>query len=103
MVCGEIGLAPSEFYSLLYSELLLLLEGHRDRARRELRQRQENTAWALSWLLAPYHKEGTEPISMDQILGRKPRRKVRRFATMEESAQAWFEAYNKAKESNNGK
>lgn len=103
MVCGEIGLAPSEFYSLLYSELLLILEGYRDRSKRESRYRQENTAWALSWLLAPYHKEGAEPISMDQILGRKQRKQSRRFANMEESAQAWFEAYSKAQEAKNGK
>jgi len=89
-----MGLAPSEFYRLLYSELVLLLDGWHERRRRQLRERREESAWVVSCLLWPHQKEGADPITPDQLLGRKERRKARppRFADYKESASAFFAA-----------
>jgi hypothetical protein len=93
IVCGEIGLPPSEFYRLLYSELVLILEGHRARYQREMRERREESAWIVSWLLLPHKATDADPITPDELMGRKARTKpAPKFATAAESAQAWFAA-----------
>ena len=102
-----MGLAPSEFYRLLYSELVLILEGRRERIAREARARREESAWLGSIFLAPHTPKGRDPITPAELMGRKPRQKpARRFATMEESAAAWFaehRAKSKPKELTDGK
>jgi hypothetical protein len=87
-----MGLAPSEFYRLLYSELVLILEGHRERHGRELRERREESAWLVSWLLLPHKGKDADPITPDQLMGRKPRAKAAKFATDEDAARAFFAA-----------
>lgn len=95
MVCGEIGLAPSEFYRLLYSEMVLILDGWRERRRKQLRERREESAWLASRLLWPYQAKDADPITPDQLLGRKPRgahKPARKFADYKASASAFFDA-----------
>lgn len=87
-----MGLAPSEFYALQYSELELMMRGHRERQRDDWNAQKELGAWMIWWLLLPYKKEDSDPISMDAILGRQPRRAVKKFANGIEAAQAFFAA-----------
>jgi hypothetical protein len=90
-----MGFAPPEFYRLRYSELVLILEGYRARHKREMRQRREENAWVVSWLLLPYKGKDTDPLTPDQLMGKKPRGKResrQKFADAGSSAQAFFEA-----------
>jgi hypothetical protein len=107
MVCGEMGLAPSEFYRLLYSELSLILEGYHARHKREQRERREESAWMVSWLLIPHRKADADPITPDQLMGRKPRGKpAPAFANDEAKARALvtaFAAQSKKKRLTDGK
>ena len=88
-------MTTGQFYALTYHELELILRGRHARRRREMRERQEEHAWVLTWLLLPHQKDGADPLTVDAIMGRKSRapRRTRKFASMEESAQAWFAAY----------
>jgi hypothetical protein len=89
IVCGEMALAPTEFYRLLYSELVLILEGYRARHTRDLRERREESAWMVSWLLVPHKNADSDPITPDQLMGRKPRGKpAPEFANDEAKARA---------------
>jgi len=72
IVCGELGFAPDAFYRLQYSELILILEGRAARHNREIRERREESAWMVSWLLIPHKKADADPITPDQLMGRKP-------------------------------
>ena len=88
-------MTAAQFYALTYCELELILKGCADRRKRELRDRREEHAWMIYWLLLPYQKkDADEPLTIDGIMGRKPRTRkpARRFASMEDSAQAWFAA-----------
>jgi hypothetical protein len=81
------------FYGLLYSELTLILEGCRARHEREMRLRREESAWVVSWLLLPHKSKDADPITPDQLMGRKPRGKQRpKFSSPGEAAQAFFAA-----------
>ena len=86
-------MTAAQFYALTYCELALILKGYRDRRKQELRDRREEHAWMLTWLLLPHQKKDADPLTVDQIMGHKRRKAPRRFASMEESAQAWFAAY----------
>ncbi len=87
-------MSPAQFYALTYAELVLILAGRTEARKRALKERQEEHAWMLTWLLLPHQDKDAEPVTVDQIMGRKPRGKRRvRFTNMEESASAWFAAY----------
>lgn len=89
-----MGLPPSEFYRLLYSELILILEGYRARYQREMRERREESAWMVSWLLLPHKKADADPITPDQLMGRKPHGKPAPvFASDEDKARALLTAF----------
>jgi hypothetical protein len=98
-VVGEIGLAPSEFYALSYCELRLIMEGYRERQKKEIEGRRELGAWILQWLLLPYKKEDADPITIDTLLGRKPKGKKKAPAMTREQAKAkaakLWEAYGR--------
>jgi hypothetical protein len=97
-----MGLAPAEFYRLLYSELVLILGGFHARRVRELRERREESAWIVSWLLLPHKAKDANPITPDQLMGRKPKAKpAPKFATSNEAAIAFFAA-QKAKSKQQG-
>jgi hypothetical protein len=84
---------PTDFYALLYSELTLILEGWRARCSRALRERREESAWLASRLLLPHQKRDADPITPDQLMGRKPRGKPKlKLADYKESASAFFAA-----------
>jgi hypothetical protein len=88
-----MGLAPSEFYALRYSELKLLLAGRADAHKRALRQRREESAWIVAWLLLPHKGPDAEPVTPDQLMGRKPRTApARKFASPAQAADAFFSA-----------
>ena len=87
-----MGLAPSEFWSLRYIEIRLLLEGWRDRRREDLKLRRELAAWQIQWSLLPHTGKDADPITVDQLLGRKPRTPRRRFTSPAEAADAFFAA-----------
>jgi len=88
-----MGLAPSEFYRLTYSELALIMRGYSERQQRVLRQRREESAWMISWLLLPYKSKNADPLTPDDLLGRKPRKKAApKFSSPGEAAQAFFAA-----------
>ena len=88
-----MGLAPSEFYRLMYSELALIMRGYSERQQRALRQRRKESAWMVSWLLLPYKSADADPITPDQLMGRKTRKKpAPKFSSPGESAQAFFSA-----------
>jgi hypothetical protein len=94
IVCGEVGLPPSEFYRLLYCELVLILEGFRKRHARAARERHEESAWIVSWLLIPHKNADADPITPDQLMGRKPRGKpAPAFVTDEAKARALVEGF----------
>ncbi len=94
IVCGEMGLSPSEFYRLLYSELLLILEGRAARHKREIRERREESAWMVSWLLIPHKKTDADPITPDQLMGRKqPGNRAPVFESDEAKARALVTAF----------
>jgi hypothetical protein len=95
VVCGEIGLAPSEFYALQYSELALILKGYADRMRSESRAAYYRTAWLIHWLLIPHQKKDAELLTPERILGRAPKSKGRRFRSDEEAALAFVNALKK--------
>lgn len=89
-----MALAPSEFYRLLYSELVLILEGYRARHKRVMRERREESAWMVSWLLVPHKKADSDPITPDQLMGRKMRGKpAPEFASDEDKARALVNAF----------
>jgi hypothetical protein len=47
----------------------------------------------VSWLLLPHKSKDADPITPDQLMGRKPKSKpAPKFATAAESAEAWFAA-----------
>jgi hypothetical protein len=73
IVCGELGFAPDAFYRLQYSELILILEGRSARHKRETRERREESAWMVSWLLLPHKKQDADPLTPDMLMGRKRR------------------------------
>jgi hypothetical protein len=101
-----MALAPSEFYRLLYSELVLILEGYRARHKRTMRERREESAWMVSWLLVPHKKADSDPITPDQLMGRKQRGKPAPvFSTEEDKARALVTAFRAQSEqvTNNGK
>jgi len=77
----------------MYSELALILRGHSERQQRRLRQRREESAWMVSWLLLPYKSSDADPLTPDKLLGRKPRKKpAPKFSSPGEAAQAFFAA-----------
>jgi hypothetical protein len=89
-----MGMATAQFYALTYQELRLILEGRAARCKRDMKTRREESAWLAQWFLLPHKKPGSDPVTPDQLMGRKPReQRGRRFADMEESASAWFAAY----------
>jgi len=70
-----------------------MLEGYRARHRREMRERREESAWMVSWLLLPHKKADADPLTPDQLMGRKQRgRPTPKFSSPGESAQAFFAA-----------
>jgi hypothetical protein len=74
--------------------LTLILEGHRARQRREAIARREESAWMVSWLLVPYKSADADPITPDQLMGRKPRGKPTPvFASEEDKARALVAAF----------
>jgi hypothetical protein len=85
-------LPPSEFYRLLYSELVLILDGYHARCKREMRLRREENAWVVSWLLLPHKAQDSDPITPDQLMGRKSREQ-KQFASDEERARAFVAAF----------
>jgi hypothetical protein len=85
-------MTPREFYALQYSELILILDGYRERRKREMRERREESAWVVSWLLLPHKGKDAEPITPDQLMGRKPRHKRPQFADHRQAAIACFAA-----------
>ena len=94
IVCGEAGLPPSEFYRLLYCELVLILEGFRKRHARAARERHEESAWMVSGLLKPHKKADADPITPGQLMGRKPRGKPAPvFESDEAKARALVEGF----------
>jgi hypothetical protein len=80
----------------MYSELALIMRGYSERQQRALRQRRKESAWMVSWLLLPHKKEGADPLTPDDLMGRKPRRKretpAPKFSSPGEAAQAFFAA-----------
>jgi hypothetical protein len=89
-----MGLPPTEFYRLLYSELVLILDGYRARFQRETRLRREESAWVVSWLLLPHKAQDADPITPDQLMGRKPKGKpAPEFASDEAKARALVTAF----------
>jgi hypothetical protein len=104
-----MGLAPSEFYRLLYSELILILEGYRARYQRETRERREESAWMVSWLLLPHKSKDAdeEVFSPDWLMGCKRHSKpTPAFANDEDKARALvtaFRAKSKQKRLTDGK
>jgi hypothetical protein len=97
--------SPSEFYRLLYSELVLILDGYRARREREIKLRREESAWMVSWLLLPHKAKDADPITPDQLMGRKAKRK-KQFSSDEEKARALvtaFQAQSKKKRLTDGK
>ena len=94
LCCGEIGMSAAQFYALQYCELELILQGHRERSRREWRERHEEHAWVLWWMLLPHQsKDADDPLTIDKILGRKPRSIGRQFANDEDKARALISAF----------
>lgn len=94
VVCGEMGLAPSEFYRLQYCELVLLLDGYRARLKQEARRMRYESAWLAHIYLLPHTAKDADPITPAQLLGWKPRRKkaARHFATPVAALDAFFAA-----------
>ena len=94
IVCGELGFAPDAFYRLMYSELILILEGRAARHKREVRERREESAWMVSWLLMPHKNVDADPITPDQLMGRKHRGKPAPvFESDEAKARALLTAF----------
>jgi hypothetical protein len=94
IVCGEMEFTPDAFYRLQYSELILILEGRTVRHRREMRERREESAWVVSWLLMPYKNADADPITPDQLMGRKQRGKPAPvFSSDEDKARALVNAF----------
>jgi hypothetical protein len=94
-MCGEIGLAPSEFYALQYSELALILYGYHDRIRRERRAQHDELAWMVSWLMLPHTAKDDVEAMVAKVTGREPRRKRQRnFASPVAAFDAFFAARN---------
>ncbi len=89
-----MGLPPSEFYRLQYSELVLLLDGYRTRVKMEARRARYESAWLASWLLLPHTPKETEPLTPADLLGLKQRRKKAApvFATPGAALDAFFAA-----------
>ena len=94
-----MGLTPAQFYALQYSELVLLLEGYRERQKQEALARRAENAWVVSWLLLPHKGKDADPITPDQLMGRKPRRahagRAVKFATPVAALDAFFAARSK--------
>lgn len=94
-----MGFTPAQFYALQYSELVLLLEGHRARQKQEARARREENAWVVSWLLLPHKGKDADPITPDQLMGRQPRRlrgkRQQKFASPIAAFDAFFAARSK--------
>jgi hypothetical protein len=89
-----MAMPPAAFYRLLYSELILVVEGYRARYRRELKARREESAWLASRLLWPHQAKDADLITPDQLMGRKPRgKRAPKFASEEESARAFVAAF----------
>lgn len=55
--------------------MTLILEGWHKRRRDEAVARREESAWAVSWMLVPHKNPDADPITPDQLMGRKPRGK----------------------------
>jgi hypothetical protein len=85
---------PAAFYRLKYAELALILEGYAARRKQAARERREESAWAVSWLLLPHRSKDADPITPAQLMGLKP--KVKRqahFASPEAAARAFVAAH----------
>jgi hypothetical protein len=91
-----MGVAPSEFYRLQYSELVLLLDGYRDRLKFESRRARYESAWLGHIFLLPYTPKDGEPLMPAQLLGESRRKKAApRYATPAAALDGFFEAYSK--------
>jgi hypothetical protein len=91
-----MGLAPSEFYRLQYCELVLLLDGYKDRLKFEAKRARNESAWLGHVYLLPHTPKDSKPITPAQLLGHKERRKRRKeFATPVAALDAFFAAYSK--------
>jgi hypothetical protein len=91
-----MGLAPSEFYRLLYSELVLILRGNRERAEREARRAHAESAWLGHLILLPYTPKGEKPLTPKQLLARptkKHKSKTMAFPDSDSAARAFFAAH----------
>ncbi len=88
-----MGLPPSEFYRLCYSELVLMLEGYHDRLKHEARRMRHESAWLGHIVLLPHTPKDVDPITPAQLLGHKPRKKpAPQFATPVAAMDAFFAA-----------
>jgi len=86
-------MSVTQFYSLRYCELVLILKGRADRHKNEARIQREESAWIVSWLLLPHKKEGADPITPAQLMGKKSRGiKGKAFASDEDAARAYIAA-----------
>lgn len=91
-----MGLAPAEFYKLQYCELVLLLDGYRDRIKHEARRTRNESAWLGHIILLPHTPKDMDPLTPSQLLGHKSRKKAgKRFATPVAALDAFFAAQSK--------
>jgi hypothetical protein len=91
-----MGLAPSEFYRLTYCELVLMLQGYRDRIKHEARRARWESAWLGHIYLLPHTAKDADPLTPAQLLGHKKRQPHRKcFATPIAALDAFFAAQSK--------
>jgi len=91
-----MGLSPAEFYRLQYCELVLLLDGYRDRLKHEARRARIESAWLGHVYLLPHTPKDAKPITPSQLL-EKPKRRMpmKTFASPIAAFDAFFTAYSK--------
>ncbi len=91
-----MGLAPTEFYRLLYSELVLILRGNRERSERDARRAHAESAWLGHLILLPYTPKGEKPLTPKQLLERPKKKRASKgtaFPDSDSAARAFFAAH----------
>jgi hypothetical protein len=90
-----MAIAPTEFYRLQYSELVLMLTGYHERVARERENLHREAAWLGHLFLLPYTPKDHPVLTPGDLLGLKPRKQRGapvEFGSAHEAASAFFAA-----------
>lgn len=99
-----MGLPPAQFYELTYCELVLMLDGYKDRIKHEARRLHEEMAWIGHLILLPHTPKDEKPVTPAQLLEspKSKRKKARVFTTPIAAFDAFFAAQFKQEVKSNG-